>query len=1034
MKIENGQLTSIKDGAVFFQLEKESRYGFEDELRIIANRIMSRVAAFPREERLTIRQFLAKLGVKRASPYQIIENYILPVYENGDWRHKDLQISIGYTRYIKDHIKSYERESKNRLETEAAPAFVQDPLERLKEAIVIYTNKKSYEKPQAIYLSRDYGNKNNLEKLFEGIDVAFVNSCYIEHDLKLFLKRKGSKLSEQEKNAMVQSWKQFFLKIGVQEGLRVLECSDSYLSSEDKIQLRKSNTSYSNWYNPSFQYTSEITQDYTIEFLDEILVKGGKDRIKCLAKLLEKQWPELSRYTNLTYRWQYYNWYSAKADSTWLRLLKTTAWIPTTWNTLARPGELFVDKPEIRQVLGDTVPYVALEFKNNDLIETLGINTQANAKSVLNYLRTIIEEETKDKRTFEKIYEFLDEHFEEDEEKIKEEFAQNFLIFVPSSERSYYNSTEVIWRDVSNIFGANRVYLEKHYPKLKDFFLKKLGVSEKPTPRDYANVLCTIAEKKDISEEDKKVIVRIYEELSRNLDPEKVENPVDQEDWWKDFIEKRIFFTHKNEFWRNDGTVFIKDNDEICQLFSNEAEIAFLWLPKGYHPEKIKYFIKTCNLRYFSKVVDVIPLLGQYSKDNSLTELIQRSLPYMLRYLYWTENSTYEDLKHRGILETIGAIEVYVTKELEAEYLLKIDEQRIIKKKKKTKCLYYNGQLYVCKDMASIYDIAVEFSKVLGEIRGLEDFLMNILSKIEDVERIMLSKGIGQLPESERKFLSQIVKAARLTQEGKEKTESKTMVPEAKKAVTDTDKVLSTLRESQKVKEIVDEEPVESVTIVEEKTWFPNVETEKTRLVIEPFVPGGETSERIDRSRKEKAHFIDIPVKDAIRTAERLSEKAKKDIGREGEKYALYCIIKEKLEEYFGIVTEDEITFEDLSHKYPHIIFTTEKGFRLEKDGNVLCEIIWLNKDGESGEHYDIKLIENGEEFFIEVKTTKTHEKSRFEVSREQWRLMQDKGDRFYIYRVYGIGTENVKAEKIPDPAKLWKDGFIEAYPVAIEL
>ena len=47
---------------------------------------------------------------------------------------------------------------------------------------------------------------------------------------------------------------------------------------------------------------------------------------------------------------------------------------------------------------------------------------------------------------------------------------------------------------------------------------------------------------------------------------------------------------------------------------------------------------------------------------------------------------------------------------------------------------------------------------------------------------------------------------------------------------------------------------------------------------------------------------------------------------------------------------------------------------------------------------------------------------------------MKEKGNKFYIYRVYGAGTERVKLEKIPSPVKLWKEGKIEAYPIWIVL
>jgi len=156
----------------------------------------------------------------------------------------------------------------------------------------------------------------------------------------------------------------------------------------------------------------------------------------------------------------------------------------------------------------------------------------------------------------------------------------------PGTEKKYYNVEEVLWKDVSNVFGKNRIYLEKHYPKLKHFFVEKLGISEKPTPKDYANALLSISEKGEVSDEDRKIILRIYEELNRNLDPDKTENPISQESWWDDFIKEPIFFTNKGEFWSNDGDIFINDDNEFYELFKGEEDISFLWLPEGYHPDK----------------------------------------------------------------------------------------------------------------------------------------------------------------------------------------------------------------------------------------------------------------------------------------------------------------------------------------------------------------------------------------------------------------------------------------------------------------
>jgi len=691
IKLENGELTSINKGAVFFPLERKAVYGFEDELRIIKRDIIDTISKRKKEERdKIISEFLQRLGLKQAHPYEIIEDHILPVYESEDWKQKDSRTLIGYVMYIKDNTDKYERESDRRLNANKASwETKEDPLKRLKKSLRIRINKddegeKQYNYPENVYLPRSYGNENDLETLFEGIDVSFAHFCYLEQELKridneiLELKNKIQGKSKkwkkkhrkevkkiekkiidlkEEKEKKIREWRDFFLKMGVDSGLRVIRCDGSYLSADKKEKLRRSNTYYSSRYNPSWDYTSQEIEDYTIEFLDRILNRGEKSKMIHLLRLLQKQWSEISKYKDLTYKWQYYAWYSAHTDSTWVHLLKSTSWLPTTQNTLAKPSEVFLDKPEIREVLGDTVPYLAVKIENEDFIRTLGINTQANVGGVLNYLKVLVKQESKDKEKFERLYRFLDEHFEEDATKIKEAFKQNSLIFIPDTDKNYYSGGEVIWKDVSNIFGKNRIYLEKYYSKFRRFFVEKIGISEKPTPKDYADVLYSISEKSHISDEDKKIIIRIYEELNRNLnpDPDKIENPISKEDWWNDFIKKSIFLINKGDFWSNGGDIFINDNNELYELFKDEENIGFLWLPDGYHPDKIKFFIKACDLHYLSENVEIEPLVEKttFSKDDKRTKLIQDIIPYVLRYLYWEENEEYEKLKEKSVLEKL---------------------------------------------------------------------------------------------------------------------------------------------------------------------------------------------------------------------------------------------------------------------------------------------------------------------------------------------------------------------------------------------
>jgi len=1089
IKLENGKLTSINKGAVFFQLERKAVYGFEDELRIIKKVIIDVVSEQKKEEKDRILEFLNRLGLKQAHPYEIIENHILPVYEDKTWKQKDSRTLLGYVRYIKDNIDKYEKESDRRLNANKASwETKEDPLKRLKKSLLIRINKDDkgkrwYNHPENVYLPKVYGNENDLETLFEGIDASFVHFCYLEQDIKridneiseLKNKLRGKskkwkkkhrkevkKIEEQiaklkeEKSKKVVEWKKFLLKIEVWETIMVKKDPDTeiyqgpnYADNEvTKKLIYKRDKDETIWKNENWRNTESkyyIGNDWrSTDFqrvLEKIEITGAENRMKIaklLFNLLQKYWNSYKNFIKCDYYYRYYGqvgWSKESTRSTFYLNLLNNRWIPTNQNTLAKPSEVFLDKPEIRVVLGDTVSYLAIKIENEDFIRTLGINTQANVGCVLNYLKSLIERKSEDKKKFEKLYKFLDEHFGEDSKRIKEEFANKPLIFVPHTNNKYYRENEVLWKDVSNIFGKNRVYLEKHYPKLRKLFLEKLGISEKPIPKDYADVLCSISKKGKLSSEDKKIIIRIYEELNRNLNPDKIENPISEEDWWNDFIKKSIFLINKGEFWSNDGDVFINDNNELYELFKDEKDIGFLWLPDGYHPDKIKFFIKACSIRYLSEGVEIEPLVEKtkLSKDDKSTKLIQDVIPYVLRYLYWKENEEYEKLKKK--LDKLGEIEVYATDNLKVKYSIKVNEWTEISKEAERKCVYYKDKncIYM-KNNAGIYDIAVEFSKVFGEIKGLDDFVMNIMSKVSSAEDIMRAKNIDPLPESEERILKRVskikgIKTAEKVEKEKQlpKSELKEVCSGEEKTETEEITWIPAETSTQHLSELagktiilIDEDVLDKT---KEKEWTPEFTPESVPINVEEYAPKEVketeiTEKEVKLSDKKSATRPQVMYEERVRSTEVLSKKAKEDIGRWGEEYAFRCI-------------KDEMT-----KKYPDTsLLDTEQGFKLGKDDDrVIVEVVWLNKNGESGQHYDIKITENEDEIFIEVKSTKEDEKAWFQVSKDQWRLMKEKEDKFYIYRVYGAGTEKVKIEKIPNPAKLWEEGHIDAYPIGIEI
>lgn len=94
----------------------------------------------------------------------------------------------------------------------------------------------------------------------------------------------------------------------------------------------------------------------------------------------------------------------------------------------------------------------------------------------------------------------------------------------------------------------------------------------------------------------------------------------------------------------------------------------------------------------------------------------------------------------------------------------------------------------------------------------------------------------------------------------------------------------------------------------------------------------------------------------------------------------------------------------------------------------------WLNKNSDVGKGYDIKIIENSGETFIEVKSTKTESKEIFQITGTQWRLAQLQQDGFYVYRVFNARTDRARLIEIHNPAELFRTGHIIAQSITLKI
>ena len=108
------------------------------------------------------------------------------------------------------------------------------------------------------------------------------------------------------------------------------------------------------------------------------------------------------------------------------------------------------------------------------------------------------------------------------------------------------------------------------------------------------------------------------------------------------------------------------------------------------------------------------------------------------------------------------------------------------------------------------------------------------------------------------------------------------------------------------------------------------------------------------------------------------------------------------------------------------------KGFSLKINNQVIAQVIWNNRYAESFMNYDLKLIEDNKEYFIEVKTTKTSETS-FSISCIEMDFAKEKGENYVLYHIILVGNENMEYYKFKNFYKMYKDGFFDKKSISLK-
>ncbi len=399
------------------------------------------------------------------------------------------------------------------------------------------------------------------------------------------------------------------------------------------------------WASPLFFYAKEYREKS----------RHRKAFIYWLEAMIENRSKEL-RHGKIT--WYYRTNYIRETNSALYYELQKQPWLQTS-KGIKRPGEVFVKNNQLYEMFKGNLPYLKDKL-SPELIEFLGIHTDATTEAIINYLKVLSENKTADKALVVKLYLYLNE-FGRDYTNSFQEYA---LIYVPQSKNKWHKSGEVIWEDFSEIFGDLYNYLEPVYEKnnLEGFFTKKLSVSRTVNTEELVRAWIHM-QQIDNPEPEK------IREALRQIYPKIVEICRDLSkppDWWESFVSEVQIWTSENQFV-DPEVVMAGDNRQIRRLF--EDNINFIWLPERYSHDELDLFYKALGIQRISQAVDISlesPKNTTKSDDPKfLNPWSKRLLAY---YIYNKSTEHFDQMIANGVMLALMQGDEYTCQKLVLNY------------------------------------------------------------------------------------------------------------------------------------------------------------------------------------------------------------------------------------------------------------------------------------------------------------------------------------------------------------------------------
>ena len=271
--------------------------------------------------------------------------------------------------------------------------------------------------------------------------------------------------------------------------------------------------------------------------------------------------------------WYNYSQYTRSAESGMFTFLRKEAWLPTT-KGLQRPSHVFVRKPGVYDVLGDAVPYLEKEI-NPYVFEFLGIRDELTSKEIFSYLLDLSQSGQGSIDLASRVYKALS-ILEIDNDAKDQLLSANCIAVEEIGGVKWVTAGLCIWNDRSILFADQFYYLSKLYPKLRDFFVDKLGVALDVGDEHFCALWQDLQINDDLETEYiESKLSMLYNKLMSRFDAPSSGHS----DWWQSFLTEAKLWSIRKRFVTS-TSIYIPDDGNLKDIFGEEW-VDYLWYPKG---------------------------------------------------------------------------------------------------------------------------------------------------------------------------------------------------------------------------------------------------------------------------------------------------------------------------------------------------------------------------------------------------------------------------------------------------------------------